>query len=150
MASGGNPLPTGTLAVGLGLIVSGVSAYGFILVVNHSLSATRYSAMATFWAVLFVSGNGFYMPFEQTLSRAIAARRVRGDGGRPVVMRAALAGSGLTAVLIALLLIASSPIDRSLFDGDPLLLGSYALGLVAYLLQFLARGALAGNGRFIP
>src|SRR5438477_7217785 len=90
------------------------------------------------------------MPFEQTLSRTIAARRVRGDGGRPVVMRAALAGSGLTAVLIAILLIASSPIDRSLFDGDPLLLGSYAFGLVAYLLPCLARGALAGNGRFIP
>lgn len=145
-----NPLPTGTLAVGLGLFIAGVSAYGFLLVVNHSLSSTRYSALATFWALLFVSGNGIYMPFEQTLSRAIAARRVRGDGGLPVMLRAALIGTGLTAALVVAVLLAAAPISRALFAGDTTLVAGYAIGLVAYLLQFLARGALAGNGRFIP
>jgi O-antigen/teichoic acid export membrane protein len=145
-----NPLSSGTLAVGIGLAVAGLSAYGFLVVVARALSGERYAALASFWALLFVCGNGFYMPFEQTISRAIAARRVRGEGGRPVVARAALIGGALTATLILIIVIAAGPLNRQVFRGDGLLLVALGLGLAGYLLQFTARGALAGNGRFKP
>ncbi len=63
-------------------------------------------------------------------------------------MRAALLGGVLAVVLIVVTLAAASPIDAHVFKGDPALLAGLIGGFVAYLGEFLARGALAGNARF--
>jgi O-antigen/teichoic acid export membrane protein len=63
-------------------------------------------------------------------------------------MRAALLGSILAVVLIIATLLAASPIDQHVFKGDGALLAGLIGGFAAYLCEFLARGALAGNARF--
>ena len=64
--------------------------YGFLVVAARALGQAKFAPLSVFWALLFVCGPGFFLPLEQETGRAIAARRVRGEGGRPVVERAAM------------------------------------------------------------
>jgi O-antigen/teichoic acid export membrane protein len=143
-----NPLPAGALTVGIGLLLSGVCTYVFLAIAGHALTPLRYSAFAGFWALLFVVAPGIFLPLEQELGRAIAARRARGDGPGPVVLRCALMGGAFLAVLLAGALLAFNPIDSRLLGGDALLMVALLLGLTAYCAEHLARGTLSGNGRF--
>jgi O-antigen/teichoic acid export membrane protein len=142
------PLPVGTVPVAIGLGLAGLTQYGFLIVAARALGQVRFAPLSVFWALLFVAGPGFFIPLEQETGRAIAARRVRGEGGRPVVERAAVIGTVLAVVLIIVTLAFAGPIDRRVFDGDPALLAGLVGGFAAYLCEFLARGALAGNNRF--
>jgi O-antigen/teichoic acid export membrane protein len=143
-----NPLPTGTAAVGAGLIVAGISAYGFLFVAHKAISDTEYSPLGTLWSLVFLVGPGLFLPLEQEISRALAERRARHQGGLPVVRRAATIGVGLgLAVLVLLIATARWTTDR-LFDGQILLLLGLALGLAGALAGHLTRGCLSGTGRF--
>jgi O-antigen/teichoic acid export membrane protein len=142
------PLPVGTIPVAIGLGLAGLTQYGFLIVAARALGQARFAPLSVFWALLFVAGPGFFIPLEQETGRAIAARRVRGEGGRPIVERAAVIGTVLAVVLIIATLALAGPIDRRVFDGDPALLAGLVGGFAAYLCEFLARGALAGNNRF--
>ena len=144
------PLPKGAIVVGVGLVVSGLSQYGFLSVAAHALGKARYAPLSTFWALLFVTAPGFFLPLEQEVGRAIAARRARGEGGRPLVIRAAVAGGGLAAALILAAALASGALTTRLFDGDGAFVWALAIGFAVYALQYLTRGTLAGNGRFAP
>ena len=143
-----NPLPEGTLPVGVGIAVSGVCLYGVLTVASRGLGPALYAPFAAFWPILFVCGPGFFLPLEQEVTRALAARAARGEGGGPVVRNAAMAGGVTVTLLIALLLIGGGPITNRLFDGNLLLLTALAAGLVAYYAEHLTRGTLSGNGRF--
>lgn len=147
---GGNPLPQGTLSVGIGLVTAGVAQYGFLAIAAHALGPARSVPLATFWSLLFVCGPGFYLPLEQEVTRALAERRARGEGGRPLVERAAVAGSALTAVLVLATLLLSGTLTARLFNGDTLMVWAFIAGLCAFLIEHLFRGTLAGNSRFRP
>lgn len=142
------PLPSGTIPIAVGLGLAGLMQYGFLAVAERALGAVRFAPLSVFWALLFVCGPGFFLPLEQEAGRAIAARRVRGDGARPVLERAAILGTGLAVILIIITLAFAGPIDDRIFDRDPVLLIGLVGGFIAYLCEFLARGALAGNARF--
>jgi O-antigen/teichoic acid export membrane protein len=143
-----NPLPTGALSVGVGLLLAGVCTYAFLAIAGHALSPERYSAFAGFWALLFVVAPGIFLPLEQELGRAISARRVRGEGGGPVVRRCALIGGGFLVVLVAGSLLAFGAIDNHLLGGDAILMVALLAGLAGYCSEHIARGALSGNSRF--
>jgi O-antigen/teichoic acid export membrane protein len=143
-----NPLPTGTAAVGAGLMVAGISAYGFLFVADKALSKAEYSPMAVLWSLVFLAGPGLFMPLEQEISRALAERRARNQGGLPVVRRAATIGVGLgLGVLVLLIATARISVDH-LFDGQILLLVGLTLGLGGALAGHLTRGCLSGTGQF--
>ncbi len=143
-----NPLPGGAITVGVGLLLAGVCTYAFLAIAGHALSALRYSAFASFWALLFVVAPGIFLPLEQELARAIAARRARDDGGGPVVRRVVLIGGAFLAVLVVGGLIGFSAIDRHLLGGEGVLMVALLLGLCAYCCEHIGRGTLSGNGRF--
>jgi O-antigen/teichoic acid export membrane protein len=143
-----NPLPTGAASVGIGLAVSGLSAYGFLAVSSRALGPQRYAPLSVLWALVYLAAPGFFLPIEQEVARAISARRVRHAGGRPVVQRAAATGAAMAAVLLAAAAAAQSPLVGRIFDGQGLLLVAFGLAVAVYLAYFLARGMLAGNGRF--
>ena len=52
------PVPEGTYAVGLGLIISGITAYGFQILAFRGLSKTDYAALNGLWILLFVVAPG--------------------------------------------------------------------------------------------
>jgi O-antigen/teichoic acid export membrane protein len=143
-----NPLPSGTAAVGVGLIVAGLSAYGFLFVANIALSDAEYSPLGALWSLVFLAGPGLFLPFEQEISRALAERRARKLGGAPVVRRAGTLGVGLLLGVLVVLILSARWIVDHLFDGQILLLVGLALGLAGALAGHLTRGSMSGTGRF--
>ena len=145
-----SPLPEGTLAVGAGLIVSGITAYGFLVLAARALGPEKYAPLGLLWTVVFLVGPGFFLPVEQEVSRALSERKARGLGGGPLLRRAAL----LTAVVLAVLLVAvvaTAPLTLpKLFDDQFLLLVGLGLALTGAAAGHLARGACSGQGRFRP
>jgi O-antigen/teichoic acid export membrane protein len=142
------PVPEGTYAVGAGLLVLGLTAYGFQILAAHRLSSTEYAALNSLWAIVFVVAPGLFQPLEQEVARAVAHRRAQGIGGGPLVKRAALLGGMLAiAVSVACLIFAPQLVDR-LFHGYWSLLAALFVALGCYYLAHMTRGTLSGNGRF--
>jgi O-antigen/teichoic acid export membrane protein len=143
-----NPLPTGTFAVGAGLLLAGLSAYGFLAVADRPLTKAEYSPLSATWSLVFLIGPGLFLPLEQEISRALAERRTRGLGGAPVVRRAGTLGVGLAlAVLVLLIATARWSVDE-LFDHQLLLLVGLTLGVAGALAGHVTRGCMSGTGHF--
>jgi O-antigen/teichoic acid export membrane protein len=147
-AAKNSPLPEGTYAVGAGLLIVGLSAYGFQILSARQLSDTEYAALNSLWALVFVVAPGFFQPLEQEVSRALAHRRAMGIGGGPLVRRAAILGGILAASVGVVSLIFAPRLIDELFHGETLLLVALLLGLASYYLAHTTRGTLSGNGRF--
>jgi O-antigen/teichoic acid export membrane protein len=143
-----NPLPAGTLPVGVGLLVAGASTYGFLVLAARALDEVEYARLSVLWALVLLVGPGFFVPLEQEAARAVASRRARGLGGGPALRRAALLGSGFVALLVVAALVGRGPLLDRLLDGDVVLFGGFLLSLGGYFAIHLTRGALSGNGRF--
>lgn len=144
------PVPEGTFAVGAGLLVAGLTAYGFQILSFRALPKADYTALNGLWVFVFVLAPGFFLPLEQEVSRAISDRRARGEGGGPVVRRAAIAGFGLTVVLALVTLIAAvaTPLTDRIFHNRDVLVPCLVIALFTFYFQLLSRGTLSGNGRF--
>lgn len=142
------PLPEGTVAVAAGLAISGVAAYVFLGVANRAIGDDPYAALAQLWFLNFVLAPGFFLPIEQEMGRALAHRRALGQGGLPVVRRAAALGLGLIVILL-LVMAAASPliVDQVLHDSWPLFV-ALMLSVTGWALTYIVRGALSGSGEF--
>jgi len=142
------PVPEGTYAVGAGLLILGLTAYGFQILAAHRLSSTEYAALNSLWAIVFVVAPGLFQPLEQEVARALAHRRANGIGGGPLIKRAALLGGILAiSVAVACLIFAPQLKDRLFHGYGGLLVGLFA-ALACYYLAHMTRGTLSGNGRF--
>ena len=146
------PVPEGTYAVGLGLIISGITAYGFQILAFKGLTKSEYAALNGLWILVFVVAPGFFLPLEQEVGRAVADRRSRQIGGGPVVHKAARAGALLASSLIVLSIIAALAFGftERLFHGQEVLFVCFLIALATYAVQHITRGTLSGNGRFGP
>jgi O-antigen/teichoic acid export membrane protein len=144
------PVPEGTYAIGAGLLIAGLTAYGFQIVAAKELSNSGYAALNSLWAIVFVVAPGLYQPLEQEVARALAHRRARGIGGGPLVRRAAFLGGILALVVGAVCLIFSQPLITELFHDYAGLMVALFVALGTYYLAHLTRGTLSGNGRFGP
>ncbi len=146
------PVPEGTYAVGLGLLISGITAYGFQILAFKGLTKSEYAALNGLWILVFVVAPGFFLPLEQEVGRAVADRRGREIGGGPVVRKAAFAGTVLAGSLMVVSIIGFLVFgftDR-LFHGQDVLLVCFVIALGTYAVQHITRGTLSGNGRFGP
>lgn len=141
-------VPEGTYAVGVGLLILGLAAYGFQILAAKQLSDSGYAALNVLWAIVFVVSPGLFQPLEQEVGRAVAFRRARNIGGGPLVRRAAVLGAILAVLIMVAALIAHQPIIDDLFNGNNALFGGLFLALVFYYVAYTTRGTLSGNGRF--
>src|SRR3954453_7389466 len=144
------PVPEGTWAIGAGLIIVGLSAYGFQILAAKRLANADYNALNVLWAMVFVLTPGLFQPLEQEVGRAVSARRVRGQGGAPLVKRAAFLGLMLALDVIAVGAVFHERIIDKQFDGRAILLFGLFAGIVFYYVAFISRGTLSGNARFGP
>jgi O-antigen/teichoic acid export membrane protein len=142
------PVPEGTWAIGAGLLIVGLSAYGFQILAAKRLSSNDYDSLNVLWALVFVFSPGLFQPLEQEVGRAVAARRARGEGGGPVVRRAALLGAFLALSVAVACAIGYRPIVDDLFDGRAILIVGLFIAIAFYYVAFITRGTLSGNGRF--
>ncbi len=140
-------LPDGTFAVGVGLIVAGLSSYVYLAAVGRSLGEEHAASVLACWFLVYTFGPGCFLPLEQEIGRALAARRATSDTAWPVVGQAARLGAVGAAVLLVVGLVAT-PGLLHLLDGSVMLEIATLLGLVGYAVEHVARGTLAGLGRF--
>lgn len=144
-------VPEGTYAIGGGLLIAALTAYGFQILADRQLDETQYKAVNNLWFLIFIVAPGFFQPLEAEVARAIAARRTRGVGGGPVVRKAARLGA-ILAACVALVALAASPswLVPEYFEGEVTLLICLLVALATYYTAHLTRGALSGNKRFGP
>jgi O-antigen/teichoic acid export membrane protein len=141
-------VPEGTLPVGLGLLISGFSAYAFLSLTRHGLGTDASKPVAQLWFATFILAPGFFLPVEQEVGRALAHRRALGQGGLPVLRKAGLLGLGLLGIVTILLLCMSPFLTDEVFDGSWALFVCLLLAFTGYAVGHYLRGALAGTGRF--
>jgi len=139
-------LPEGTAAVGGGLVVNGLTAYAFITLASRDLGAEAYSPVGLLWALSFLLGPGFFQPLEQETARVIAGQS--DDRLRSVVRPAAILGGSLALGLAMVAALSAPWMVDSLFAGHGVLLVGLLLVLLGLGAGHLARGVLAGLGRF--
>ncbi|MCU1392363.1 MAG: hypothetical protein JWM34_791 [Ilumatobacteraceae bacterium] len=142
------PLPEGTLPVGVGLLVNGISSYAFFKIGKSALGEVDFKPISSLWFATFFLAPGFFIPLEQELGRSIAQRRARGQGGLPLVRRVLPLALILAALVTLIILIASGQITDRFFDGDWVVTAALLIGFLAYLPGHIARGICAGHGRF--
>lgn len=140
-------LPRGTVVIGGGLAINGITAYAFITIVARTLGPEAYNPIGLLWAIGFLLGPGLFQPLEQEVARIVASRG-SAAGTLPVVRRAAAIGLAISLVLVACSLLASRWLIDGLFDGEPLLLVGMLMLVIGFGAGHLARGLLAGTNRF--
>lgn len=142
------PLPDGTLPVGLGLLINGISSYAFFKVGQEALGKDDFKPIVALWFATFILAPGFFLPLEQEMGRALAHRRALGQGGRPVVRRVAPLGAAIAAIVVVVVAALSPLLTREFFEGYGLVTVALVLAFLSYAPAHLARGICSGEGRF--
>ena len=141
-------LPVGTIPVGAGLIVAGVSAYAFQIIAFRVLGSQPYAALNGLWVTAFVLAPVLFLPLEQEVARALAHRKAIGQGGRPLILRALVLGMILIIGVVVLVLVFREPIETRLLRSSDGLFLALVVVLIGFGIESLTRGTLSGNGRF--
>ncbi|GAA2623824.1 hypothetical protein SMC26_25770 [Actinomadura fulvescens] len=139
---------SGTMTVGAGLVLLGVSATVYLVLSARAVGPREFASVSTLWTLVYTFGIGAFLPFEQELGRALAGRTEVGRGGAPVVVRTAQAAMVTLAVLLAAGALLSQALVGRLFDGRWTLLFALAVAVAAMAAQYVTRGAFSGSGRF--
>jgi O-antigen/teichoic acid export membrane protein len=138
----------GALAVAVGTIVSGLTAYAFLIVTARQLGPVQYSALSALWTLVFLVGPGVFSPLEQEVCRAAAARCAVNDGDRPPVVRGAQVGAVMLVALLVVVAACTLTLRARLFEDDIVLVFGLALGLTGYYWMHLGWGVLASRRHF--
>lgn len=142
------PLPEGTIPVGIGLFIAGITAYAFFKVGQLALGKEDFKPIVALWFTTFALVPGFLLPVEQELGRALAHRRALNDGGKPVIQKMLPLAGGLTTVLIVATLVASPWLTRDMFEGYWSVTAALIITVIAFAPMHIARGIASGSGRF--
>lgn len=144
-------LPPGTLPVGVGTVIAGIAAYGFLVLPagTERLSPDQFAGVSALWFLLFTIAPGVFLPIEQETARAIAARRAAGEGARPVAVRSGLLALAIAAALVVATALAGPVLRDQLFGGDSVLLMAVFLAIAGFAPFYVMRGVLSGTDRFV-
>ena len=141
-------IPEGTLSIGIGLLVAGVTIYIFFKIGQQALGQEKFKPLVSLWFVMFAIAPGFFLPIEQELSRAVAHRRALNQGVGPVVKKVALLCAAIVVFLVALILLLSPIINDNLFEGNAIITVSLAIAIVTYGALYFTKGLSSGLGKF--
>lgn len=143
-----SPLPSGSLTIGAGLLIGGISIYVFFRLGQEALGQDGFKPLVSLWFVMFALVPGFFLPLEQEVSRAVAHRRALGDGVRPVVRKVAPVAAGITIALIVVVALSHNRFTNDLFEESAIVTLALVVALVGYAPFHIARGICSGLGNF--
>ncbi len=143
-----SPLPSGSLTIGAGLLVGGISIYVFFRLGQEALGQDGFKPIVSLWFVMFALVPGFFLPLEQEVSRAVAHRRALGDGVAPVVRKVVPVATGITIALVAFVALARNRFTNDLFEQSAVVTLALVIALVGYAPFHIARGICSGLGNF--
>ncbi len=143
------PLPEGTIPVGIALLIAGFATYAFFRVGTVAVGGEdEFAPIASLWFAMFALSPGFFLPLEQELGRALAARRALGQGSRPVVKRIVKLGVILVVAMVVVIAALGPLLASSYFNGNWIMVVALATAFAAYAPAHIARGISSGTGRF--
>ena len=143
------PVPDGTIPVGIALLIAGVATFAFFRIGTVAVGGEdEFKPIVSLWFATFALAPGFFLPLEQELGRALAARRAIGDGSAPVVRKVVKLSAILVAIIVVAMVATSPLIASAYFDGDYLMVVALIATFVAFAPAHLARGVCSGSGRF--
>jgi len=140
-------LPPGALSIGAGLVVLGIGTYAFLVISARALGPERYGALSALWAMVLMLA-GFFLPWEQEVSRDLSQRRVAGLGGRPVIVRATILGAGVCGLLMVAGVVLAPWLSSTFFDHDGVLVACLVLAVPGSFAANFVEGVLSGHQRF--
>jgi O-antigen/teichoic acid export membrane protein len=135
---------SGAALVSGATLVSGVLTYAFHVLAARTLGPEGYGRIAVLWAVMFLGAVVLYRPIEQTISRAIADRRERGEEVRTVLVGAGVVAVGTFLLVLAAAAAAWGLLAGRLFGGDSALAAFLVGGVILYGVAYLIRGLVGG------
>jgi O-antigen/teichoic acid export membrane protein len=138
----------GRVILTLGLVADGIGSYLYLTSSGRALGPERFALISVMWAVLFLIGNGLFIPVEQELARSIASSHAQGDDGNGIVSRLATAAGVLVAVVAVIGIALSGTIRAALFRDQTGFVAALIVGVASIACMFLVRGVLAGTGRY--
>lgn len=141
-------LPAGTVPVGGGVCALALASYVYLAIAGRTLSVDGLAGLSVLWSLAFSVGTGLFLPLEQELTRVVTARRTRGEGARPVALRAACISAALLVVCLIILAVFAHPLARLLFRGNVQLVWALGAAFGGLSVVHVSRGLLAGTGRF--
>lgn len=141
-------IEVGTVHVGAGLVVSGLSAYAFLVITGRVLGPERYAALSVLWSLVITIGPGIFAPFEQELARAIAFTQGRNGRTFAGTGKAWAIGGGVVMLFCGVATVSGGWILHALLEGDVLLLWALIASIPAYYAQHLGRGVVLGKNMF--
>jgi O-antigen/teichoic acid export membrane protein len=139
---------SGTVAVTTGLVVQGVTTYGFLTVAARGMSEAEFSVVAALWSAVFALANGLFSPLEQETTRAVAERVARGERLGPVIGRVVVLGTAMVLLVAVVLTVAREPLSARVFSGRMPMVAVLAIAVGGAAAVFLVRGILAGTRRY--
>ena len=139
---------TGTWLLSAAMAAAGVLAYAFHILSARTLTTSEYGHIAALWAALFIAVVVLFRPLEQTTSRTVAHRLVRGQEARTVLRSVASIYCSLLAVVGVGAALAWGTMTQRLFDGNGFLTAMLVAGIAGYGIQYVARGVLGGIRQF--
>jgi O-antigen/teichoic acid export membrane protein len=135
-------------AMTVGVLVVGLSGFGFLAVVGNTLSSTEAVAVTGLYMIINIVGPGLFYSLEQETSRLVSSGLASGVNPATGLRRTAILSlvlSGATTVVV----LALSPILVSRnFGGHTSFIFWLVLGIFAGAAIYFVRGALAGYGEF--
>ncbi len=143
-----SPLPEGTTAIGVGLVVNGIATYAFLVVARRALGDEAYGGLAVLWGLVYILGPGLFQPLEQEIARATADRASRQEGSAPVLRQAVRIGL-VQLVLVEAAVVLAWPLGLDgLLDHKVSLLVALLASLAAFMGAECVRGVLSGRHEF--
>lgn len=142
------PLPEGTVVVGIGLFIAGISAYVFFKIGQQALGQDGFKPIVAMWFIMFALAPGFFLPIEQEISRALAHRRALAQGGRPIVRRVAPLAVAMLLVIVIAIVALAPVVNDNLFEGYGIVTLALLIAMGTYAPLHMARGICSGSGRF--
>lgn len=146
-ASSKRALPSGTLPVGVGLMVLGATSYVYLFFAARGLSPSQFVEVTIVWTTLFTIGPGLFLPIEQEIARHISSTG-SGQNSSSATRRLIRLGGLLTGGFVLLALAAWPLIGASLFNSDGWLFAATIAATVCLWPVHSSRGVLAGRGQF--
>lgn len=141
-------LPQGISQVAGGLVLTGATAYVFLILTARLLGPSKYALISSLWSLVFILGLGLFLPLQQELSRQISIRNIAIMGYREVV----IAVMKFVAMLLVLVLGATwlfrSKLEHYFFGRNSELLVALGIALVGYAMLSVVLGVLAGRREF--
>lgn len=135
------PSQTSPLWIAAGGLVTGVTTYVALAATARAVGAGGYDAFSFFWSALLIAGFGAFLPVEQVLAR----RRVS-DPHPAALLRDGMRYGAVVAVL-SVLVVVGLGVAGGVPDGarSAAMAGAFVVALAGYVVQFAARGTLAGG-----